>query len=521
MKRTIIRYSDPINKGKWQQICELARLFRAEKNIHLRFYNQDGNYIDADKKDRTRRDELVAEKYTPETELQARQWKTALKSAYETVDKYWCAFTVELKPMIGQHKHVWTDAEMHYAYWLTYSSKRLVELVEKDAPVPEGFEVTSAEQKRVRNYLRRVIRRKRKGRPVARLTRSFELDSNMYALVENGKDCKKQSIKIMGLTPGKRIVIPLTGHSFFSGTLRIVLDLCKQRIEVHTTGDVKPVENNYEAIIGLDAGISEVFTDDSGMQFEPTFGKTIAKVSKQMNKTGRARNKSHALRKTSSQLKAKRIRKFNLGRKKLDERKRKAQIRIRQQISQAIHQVVKADKPGVIVTERLDIRGKAKSKEMSRQVSYWMRGSLKERMDFLALAEGFCHKQVNPAYTSQMCPTCLFVHGDNRKGDLFQCLNCGHRDQADRVAAINLKARAYEPDITIYTPKSVVKAILLARFEKNKNAPLEKKPASAQISVGGLTVSGMTDAQSRVRQSETPCLNNNGEGTEMSCFLTF
>ena len=89
MKRTIIRYSDPINKGKWQQICELARLFRAEKNIHLRFYNQDGNYIDADKKDRTRRDELVAEKYTPETELQARQWKTALKSAYETVDKYW------------------------------------------------------------------------------------------------------------------------------------------------------------------------------------------------------------------------------------------------------------------------------------------------------------------------------------------------------------------------------------------------------------------------------------------------
>ena len=53
MKRTIIRYSDPINKVKWQQICELARLFRAEKNIHLRFYNnQDGNYIDADKKDR-------------------------------------------------------------------------------------------------------------------------------------------------------------------------------------------------------------------------------------------------------------------------------------------------------------------------------------------------------------------------------------------------------------------------------------------------------------------------------------
>jgi len=276
MKRTIIRYSDPINKGKWQQISELANLFRDEKNIHLRFYNQAVNYIEAGKKDHTRRDELVAEKYHPETELQARQWKTALKSAYETVDKYWCAFAVELKPMIARHRNVWTDAEMHYAYWLTYSSKRLVELVEKDAPVPEDFEVTPVEQKRVRNYLRRVIRRKMKGHPVAKLTRSFELDANMYSLVENGK---KQSLKIMGLTPGKRIVIPLTGHSFFSGTLKIILDRKKQRIEVHTTGDLKPIENNGETILGLDAGVSEVFTDDLGTHFEPTFGKTNAKVS--------------------------------------------------------------------------------------------------------------------------------------------------------------------------------------------------------------------------------------------------
>jgi hypothetical protein len=67
-----------------------------------------------------------------------------------------------------------------------------------------------------------------------------------------------------------------------------------------------------------------------------------------------------------------------------------------------------------------------------------------------------------------------------------------------------------------------VKAILLARFaKKNKNAPLEKKPTSQQISVGGLTVSGMTAAQSTVRQSETPRPNNYGVGTEMSCFSTF
>jgi hypothetical protein len=47
------------------------------------------------------------------------------------------------------------------------------------------------------------------------------------------------------------------------------------------------------------------------------------------------------------------------------------------------------------------------------------------------------------------------------------------------------------------------------------------KPSNNQISVGGITVSGMTDAHRLARQSETPYLNNNGSGTEMSSFSTF
>jgi len=148
---------------------------------------------------------------------------------------------------------------------------------------------------------------------------------------------------------------------------------------------------------------------------------------------------------------------------------------------------------------------------MSRLVSYWMRSSLKERLDFLALVEGFHHKQVNPAYTSQMCPTCLFVHKDNRKGDTFKCLNCGHTEHADRVAAINLKARYTDPDITIYTPKSVVWSILQQRFIASLQNP--------NSTIVGVSVSGRTDVHSKVRQSETPSLNPyiaNEDGTEMS-----
>lgn len=495
MNRTVKRYSHKINNTKWNHLTRIARLFRDEKNCHLLYYNITQNYV-TDKSHIDQQMRNVKSKYVSPNNLQARQWKIVQKSAYQTVDKNWCALAVYLKPMIAQHKNKWTEVEIHYAYWLTYSGKRLAELVDGNAPKPEHFKVSYKEQKRVRNYLRRVIRRKGNARPIAKMSRSVELDSDMYSLKDYGKT---QYIEIMSLENGKRIRVPLTGHSKFGGNIKIILDFAKHRVEVHTNNDFVleeiPVEIN---VVPLDAGVSEVFTDKNGIAFEATFGKTIKKVSDKLNKTMKARNKSHALRKKSSKSKAKRIKKFNLGKIKLNKRKLKAQKRIQQQISQAISQVVKTQKPTTIVTERLDIRGKSKSKGMSRLVSYWMRGSLKERLSYLALVKGFHHEQVNPAYTSQMCPTCGFIDKKNRAGDTFQCLNCGHRDHADRVAAINLGARFFDNEIKVYTPKTVVRSILQARFSASLQNPCILKPSS------GISVSGRTCADGSPHKSETP-----------------
>jgi putative transposase len=499
--RTTKRYSLQINKGKWEDLKEIARLYRDEKNVFLPYYHVDKNYVN-DKSHIDQQMRNVKAKFVSPNGLQTRQWKIVQKGAYQTVDKYWCALAEELKSLISQHKNVWTDAEMHYAHWLRFSGKRLAEMVDGEAPIPDKFEVSPTEQKRVRNYLRRVVRRKRGSRPLAKLSRSFELDNDMYSVEENTDVVtgnKKQIIKIMSLKSGKRIVVPLTGYSNFSGNIRIILDFQKQRIEVHTLTDIIPAEIPVnENVVALDAGITEVFMDKEKHAYEPNFGETIKTVSDQLNRTMKARNQSHALKNKSSKHKAHRIAKYNLGKIKLKERKRKGKLRVQQQISQAIREVIKIRKPSTIVTERLDIRGKAKSKGMSRLVSYWMRGSLKERLEFLALVEGFHHQQVNPAFTSQMCPTCLYVHRDNRKGDIFKCLHCGHTDHADRVSAINLDSRSRDSEITVYTPVAIVESILDARFI----ASLQKFGNGSSTSE--LSVSGRTDADSSPCQSETP-----------------
>lgn len=52
---------------------------------------------------------------------------------------------------------------------------------------------------------------------------------------------------------------------------------------------------------------------------------------------------------------------------------------------------------------------------------------------------------VDPAYTSQTCPACGHVSADNRKTQAkFECVECGFKENADIVGAINIKMRAIQ-----------------------------------------------------------------------------
>ncbi|CAI9086392.1 hypothetical protein A7K73_04870 [Candidatus Methylacidiphilum fumarolicum] len=49
-------------------------------------------------------------------------------------------------------------------------------------------------------------------------------------------------------------------------------------------------------------------------------------------------------------------------------------------------------------------------------------------------------------------------------GDKFVCRHCGYVSDADRVGAYNLKKRVKDPEISLWTPRDRVKAILSLRF---------------------------------------------------------
>src|SRR6516165_1655578 len=413
--RTVRRESLKLNQAKFDALERIARAFSSDKQAHLDFYQHDLNFSD-EPSYRLRRDELKTTDHHASTPLPVHASDLALKEAFETEVKYWAAIAAEIHPRIFSRQ--WTSEQKHYAYWLLADEHRFSLLILNRAPINEKIGLAVRERKQVQNYLRRRARRVMKARPSVKIARSFVLDNTLYAVVQT-LSC--QGLAISSLEKGKRIFIPLQGEGEISGNIRIALDPESRKVEAHVSSQVKVQVNASEKVIAADAGLTKVFVDDEGNHYGKELGDTLKKAAGRLNEKGKKRNKLHALAKKydrqGKKAKASNIRRRNLGHKKSRELKRRTKITIANQINRAINELIKKREPKVIVTEKLDFRGKAPSKEISRRVSYWRRSTLKERFEFKASAAGCRREQVNPAYTSQTCPECGYLDKANSKGD--------------------------------------------------------------------------------------------------------
>jgi putative transposase len=286
--RTIKRISYPLNQGKYEAIREIASAYAREKQEHLPGY-QDDALFGRHRNERTLRDKLVRAGYRSPHGVSARMWKLAQKDAYETVKKQWAALAERVRPLIAAHRTsngsgdtIWTDDQVRYAYWVLSDPRRLAQLAGGEAVIPKHFKIEAGQRKVVRNYLRRVVRRQRGEHPCVKLERAFTLDANMYDIKVSAAGT--QILAITSLVPRQRIRIPLTGKTVIRGNIQIVLNDDKQRIEVHYTADIKPTkrqpiansrsiqspleqpnghkEETAEVVVAVDAGLSEVFTDE-------------------------------------------------------------------------------------------------------------------------------------------------------------------------------------------------------------------------------------------------------------------
>jgi IS605 OrfB family transposase len=401
--------------------------------------------------------------------------------------KYWQSTLDKVRQAVNQHTGL-TATQKHFANYLIHNNAALYQrlsqilsqqLIEVTSPAFKNM--PKKEQQIVIKYLLRTIKKTRRNYPKTRLKRSMSLDANMYDVLEkNGT----QYLSIMSLERGKRIKVPLLGNTqgikdiksskMYFGNIRIVK--YNNTLEMHygretnvqqITTDTPVLENT----IGLDLGYSEVFVDSNGIHYGTNFGKHLQTKSDHLKQKNQKRNKlfqlSEKYSKQNKLRKTNNIKRFNLGKIKYNMLINKQNATSARIINQAINELTKQNPNKIVITERLDKPiSKNLGRNWNRRLSSWIKGEIRERIEFKVLAKGFSHKTVNAAYTSQMCPACNYLHKDNRKQDKFECLHCRHVGHSDHIAAINIANRYFDPQIMIQTPYQQVKQILQARFHR-------------------------------------------------------
>ena len=101
----------------------------------------------------------------------------------------------------------------------------------------------------------------------------------------------------------------------------------------------------------------------------------------------------------------------------------------------------------------------------NRKVKFLGLSSLKQEVEHIARKYDIAVSTVQASYTSKMCPICGCIEDENRPTqETFECIECGHKDNADFNAAKNIRNRVL---VTVLR-ESLLKQLDNGAFEPKK-----------------------------------------------------
>lgn len=244
---------------------------------------------------------------------------------------------------------------------------------------------------------------------------SAALDAKFVA-IEDGRGSFDLIVKISSLVPGKRLTIP-TKHTAVTRKWLArgkFIQGCSLREDSLTLWIEVPNESPKEGrTLGVDIGINKLLSDSDGNHYG---------------------------------------REFKVIRDKIRRSKPKSKARYRHYRERAnyINHVVNQipiQSLSVLGVEALSDmkRGKKKGrgKNFRKAIAAWTYREVLTRIACKAEENRVRLIAVAPANTSRTCPECGCCEKENRNGEKFSCVRCGHRADADSVGARNILARTF------------------------------------------------------------------------------
>jgi len=434
-KVTRIVYSDDLNQAKYDALNEIAKRCGSIRTEVWRNYGSIGGL---GARFRPVRDGWIADKHVKN--LPQRIWRVTLSDSLDDIK----ANREAAKEIVKRHIFRNIDDKD--------KRKELFKKLKNDSVWVND------------PYLRRLMRKYWKHGKNNTFNQIVLEPGSYKCFSHNGKNY----IEVISLKRGSLLAIPVGTNYSITGQIRLILR--GGQVEIHYTIDNTDERACGSKKIGIDKGYTEAFVDSDGNFHGKGLGEVLSKESDYLKIKYQRRNKIKAVLGKIEQKnpkKARRIRKHNLGRKKLNLRSQRHQAQVKTIVFTAVNRVV--DKAKTVVCEDLTKTFKSRKnygKNTNRRLSGWVKGLMASAIDIVASRRGSRVVQVNAAYTSQICSKCGCL--GKRTGDKFHCASgCGAVMIAPLNAAVNVKARLDDKELHRWLPFAKVKQILLERCRRS------------------------------------------------------
>jgi putative transposase len=296
--------------------------------------------------------------------------------------------------------------------------------------------------------------------------KGFFEEGRGYPNFKNRSNFKSFQYATGVIISGSKIYLPGIGWMRFYKSrelpagfeIKTVTIRCKQdgwyvslRLEDKSVPDF-PIRDVSEinTAVGLDMGLGKlVYCSDGAVVINPRFG-----TDKKAKKTLKIRARNLSRKKKGSKKRKKAGKRLGKYYQKITQKREAYQWKVANKIVRKADAVIVEDlnivgmirrcKPKTDENGKFVKNGQTAKRSLNRLIADASWGNLISKLEYLAVKQGKRLFKVNPKNTSQQCSVCGYIDADNRDGEKFICLNCGHVDDANLQAARNIKVRGVE-----------------------------------------------------------------------------
>lgn len=241
----------------------------------------------------------------------------------------------------------------------------------------------------------------------------------------------------------RRIVVPLKKTRHFNElsskmTMKRGCRLSKRGITFAFERDVEQRREEDGRTIGIDVGIADVWSDSRGNRssdFKDVHGHTLSSILKKIVK-------KESRKRSSEDIEVLKRKKKNHKKRKVDVTKKRSKrlLRAFRHRDNFVNWTLnRLDLDGVSTVKVEDLKNMKKGKRCDRFRSHWTYSKFFHKVDTLTEGLGVRVLRVDPRNTSRKCSLCGAVDVRSRRGKRFKCVSCGHAQDADTNAAINVE----------------------------------------------------------------------------------